>query len=577
MKRVLPLIPFLTLAIALSANAQTTPFGADAFAAEAAALGLPPAPGAPFGWGPEAEYDLPPADLDGEATFESLHGGAEPADSPERPASLSFDPEALTDLPFGITTVDDPALLHFLEFYATEGRRRMSNWLARSGRYREHLAPLIEESGMPSELFWVIAIESGFDPTAVSDAGAEGLWQFMSDTGRSYGLRIDRTVDERRDPFASTRAAMEYFERLHERFGSWPLALAAYNAGHGHVRSQLREGNLTDFWELESYGAVYTNARRYALRAITVAIIDRNRDAMGYEEVMPDPLWTFDEVEVPGGVRLSLLGEAIDRSAEELAVENPSLVGLRTPGDVDTWTLRLPAGTHDTFVSNYDRLSRRYGEEHTEVVLRFGETVEALAEQYDIPPRVLRSINGLAYDAPSPYGTVIMVPARAEREEPEAPETLPIVLVPQTRFAFADRERVFYQTQPGDTVERIATHFGVDVHHLAAWNDLDASGGLVSELTLQVFVDPTRDWSDTLLLREDQVQALALNSPEWVAWQEAEEAASARRRRYYTVRRGDTVMEIAARFGVRSRDIIRWNELGDEAMIVIGQRLVVGR
>lgn len=522
----------------------------------------------PPGWGPDSEYDgLDPV------------GVPVVDDSPSEtaPSQLSFDPAALRNLPFDLDRVDDPALLYFLEFYATEGRRRMSNWLARAGRYRTILTPILVEAEVPDELFWVIAAESAFDTNVESHAGAVGLWQFVSRTARSHGLRVDNIVDERRDPFRATEAAADYFEELYARFGSWPLALAAYNAGHGHVRSELREGNLTDFWEMDEYEAIYSAARRYALRIITIAIVDRNRAVFGYDSVVPDDVWEFDLVDVPGNVRLSLLGEAVDLSAAEIREYNPALVGLRTPRDADTWTLRIPPGTADAFVSDYDRLRSRYGEDHDVVVLRFGETVEDIADAYDLPSRVLRSINDIAYDAVSPYGAEILVPAGRERvEQPEAEEPRN-VLVPRTRFEFADRNRVFYRVRSRDTLNAIADHFDVDVHHLAAWNDLDADAALVSDLVLQVFVDPGFDLSGTVVWTEDQVHAVALGSAEWQAMREAEAAEAERRRRYYTVRPGDTVMGIAARHDCRAADIIRWNELGDEAMIIVGQRLIVGR
>ncbi len=590
MKGSIAIIGLLLLGVV--AEAQAPPITGDVpdlFQDEANALMVNTSPPPPAGFGPDAEYDsgydgprVDPLAPTGGAP-DAAHADGTSADyywhaaTLTPPPSLSFDIEALSNLPFGLESVDDPALLHFLEFYATEGRRRMSNWLARAGKYRPLLEPMLIANNAPPELFWIIAIESSFEPTAESSAGAEGLWQFMRHTGQSQGLRVDRVVDERRDPFASTRAAADYFNELYALFGSWPLAMSGYNAGHGHVRGQLREANATDFWELEDYGAVYTNARRYALRAMTLAIVDRNREAFGFENVVADPVWEFDIVEVPGGVRLALFADALDMNATELQVYNPALVGLRTPDDGQDWPLRIPPGTTDTFVANYDRLRSRYGEDHQFVTLRFGESIDDLGDAFDIPARVLRSINGIPYDAPSPYGAELMVPSRATRDTPSSPTERPVVLVPQTRFSFADRQRVFYRTKTRDQIAAIAHHFGVDPMELAAWNDLDVNGGLVSGLDLQVFIAPDFDLSNTVVRTEEQVHAVALNSAEWVALQEVEAAQQQVRRRYYTVRSGDTVMAIAARFGVRTADVVRWNELGDEAMIIVGQRLVVGR
>lgn len=518
---------------------------------------------APVGFGPDGEYD-------------DMEGPLAATDSAP-PASLSFDADAITNLPFGLQRIDDPNLLYFLEFYATEGRSRMVNWLTAGGRYRSMIEPILEAEGVPLELLWVVAVESDFDPFAESSASAVGLWQFRPRTAQSYGLTIERDLDERRCPERSTVAAARYYRDLQEMFGSWMLAFAGYNAGHGHVRGEVRDANATDFWEMDESETLYSNARRYAMRILTIAIVDRNRAAFGLDELVDPAPWAFDAVEVPGNVRLSLLGEAVEMSADELREYNPELVGLRTPSDRDSWRLRIPPGTRDAFVASYDRLSTRYGEEHELIRLRFGETVEDVAEQFGLPARVVRSINGIDYGAPSPYLTEVMVPTRGRRPL-DSPLTPPDhVLVPEPRFEFADRRAIFYEARAGDDLGRISAHFDVPIEHLAAWNDLDAAAALVGGLTLQLFVDPDRDLADTLFWDAAEVVAIHVNTPEHDALLAEIEAEAESRRRTYTVRSGDTVMEIAARFGVRTRDIMRWNDLGESAMIIVGQTLVVGR
>lgn len=575
MRPILPVVAAFTCLVSSAVDAQT-PTGPNGGFFPHRDHGAETAPAAPVfpASGPDAEYD----GLDAPTRIETSAQLGRPllplSGAPASvPPSLSFDVTAIRDLPFGLTRVDDPALLSFLEFYATEGRARMTSWLARAGRYRALIEPVLIEADLPPELFWVVAIESNFDPAATSRVGAAGLWQFMRATGRQYGLQVDRTLDERRDPLKATRAAADYFKDLYETFGSWPLALAAYNAGHGHVRGELREGNATDFWELEHYQAVFSSARRYALRAITVAIVDRNRAVFGYDAVVPHDPWRFDTVDAPPNTRLSLLAEAVDMSAAELLELNPSLVGHRTPDTGQPWPLRIPADTAERFVERYDRLAARYGNEHTEVVLRFGETIGDVAAEFGLPERVVRSINGIAYDAPSPYGATVLVPGTRGRSEP-APDEVRRVIVPQTRFAYADRVRVFYRTRSGDSLNAVAEHFEVDPFHVAAWNDIDPNAALISGLTLQLFIAPDFDLSGSVVLFEDDVQVLALGSPEWHA---AQADAQEQRTRHHVVRPGDTVMGLASRYGVRSAEIVRWNDLGEEAMIFVGQRLVVGR
>src|SRR5690606_29121840 len=131
---------------------------------------------------------------------------------------------------------------------------RMALYLKRSGRYEGMIRSKLRERGMPEDLLYLAMVESGFDPNAVSRAQAVGLWQFVAETGRLYGLRIDGWVDERRDPVRSTDAALDYLQTLHDRFGAWNLAAAAYNTGENRVGRVMRQvtgderGQEDDFW-----------------------------------------------------------------------------------------------------------------------------------------------------------------------------------------------------------------------------------------------------------------------------------------------------------------------------------------
>jgi membrane-bound lytic murein transglycosylase D len=492
---------------------------------------------------------------------------------------LSFDPALVTRLPFDLQTVDHALLLEFLEFYNTEGRTRAARWFARAGRYRALIEEVADELGAPRELVWIAAIESSFTPTARSHAGAVGMWQFMSVTAREYGMRIDRYVDERRDPVLATRHALQHLLDLHRTFRSWPLALAAYNAGGGHVRSEVREHNVTNFWNMDAYGCIYDASRRYALRAMALAVIDMNREAFGFEGLQDEQPWLFDTVTVPGNVRLSLLADAADLTIAELREYNPSLLLNTTPSG-DEFTLLLPDGSTAQFVDDYDDLSRRYGQEHTEAVVFFGETVADVAAAFDVPQRVVRQVNGLDGDDEPEYGATILIPgAGRERIAPEAPGDAEVLVLPPTRYEVPGTQRVFYDVNTRDTLAQIAGHFQVDLYDLAAWNDVDPNAAIFSGQTLQIFVLPDFDLSQSIVRLEASVVPLHLNSAEYVAHFENDEepAPAPVRTRRYTVRRGDTVSAIARSHGLTTRELLRLNRLSEDDSIHPGQTLVVGR
>ena len=138
--------------------------------------------------------------------------------------------------------------------YIKKYRRGSERLLGLSEQFFPLYEAEFQKQGLPAELKYLSVIESGLKPTALSVSGAAGLWQFMKPTGELYGLRINSTVDERRDPIKSTQAASEYLKDLYQQFGDWTLALAAYNCGPGNVRKALRRSQEEEFWSMKGRG-----------------------------------------------------------------------------------------------------------------------------------------------------------------------------------------------------------------------------------------------------------------------------------------------------------------------------------
>ncbi|MBN1946091.1 MAG: transglycosylase SLT domain-containing protein [Bradymonadales bacterium] len=494
-----------------------------------------------------------------------------------------FDLSGLQPL-FGLEHLEYDQIQVYLHFYTTRGRRHLANTLARGGRYRQMIRQELRNAGLPQELYYLALVESGFNPIARSRAGAVGLWQFMPATGRGEGLIVSRTFDQRRDPEASTQAAVQHLASLYDRFGSWTLAMAAYNAGSGHVSSEIRRYNVNDFWRMDGYSAIYDDTRRYVYRIIAAALIGEHPELFGFDGIVLEPPQRYDTVEVPGNTRLSVFSRALDISVDRLMELNPSLLVARTP-DVETFALDIPFGSESQFVQRYDRFDpSEVGQGHLHR-LRFGETLEHLSEIYGINGRVIRVANGLARREVLPYGSEVVIPLEesdAQRRLRDLPsggglmgQEMPVVITPAIQFDYPDRQRLFYQVQATDEIHQVADAFGVTSYDLALWNDVDPAAELLAGMVLQVFPSPETDLSQVRYLAGDQVRILALGSPEFAAWDQEQQQRSLGRRRHYTVRRGDTVSSIARRFGVRSSDIIRWNDLDDPDHIRAGQRIRV--
>ena len=486
---------------------------------------------------------------------------------------------------FGLDHLDHPQIQTYLHFWTTRGRSRLARLLSRSGRYADFIKGELQAAGLPPELLYLVLVESGFNTSARSRAAAVGLWQFMARTGQSHGLRVDRRVDERRDWEKATAAGIDYLGELHERFQSWPLAMAAYNAGAGHVRGELRRYNVNNFWVMDDYSAVWDDTRAYVYKIIAAAIIGEHPERFGFHGIVYEDPIRFDAVEVPGRTRLQVFARAADTDVDTLQDLNPELLVAMTPRQ-DVYSLRIPYGSLASFVEEYDDVDPddfTTGVGHT---VRFGERIAHVADAFGLSERVIRLANGLERREELPYGADLIIPV-TESEAERALELyrpipadgdddeLAVAIVPALQFDYPDRVLVLYEVQEDDTVADIAAAFSASPFDISMWNDVDPDAVLHMGMVIQVFVDPSADLSNVRHFSDDQFQVLALDSAEYLAWDEAEEQRRHRQRRTYTVRRGDTVGRIARRFGVRTSDIVRWNDLNSAAHIRVGQTLRV--
>ena len=245
----------------------------------------------------------------------------------------------------------------WIQHYLTDERRTFEAFLSRETIYGEMIRSELRSRGMPEDLLYLAMIESGFSANATSQVEASGLWQFMGPTAREYGLEIGDWVDERRDPIRATDAALDYLERLHERFGSWYLAAAAYNAGPNRVARAVREfderprGDEEIFWEIVD--RLPSETRNYVPKLLAAVLLAKEAEEHGFEVERPSP-YQFDRVWVPGGTSLDRVARALEIPASRLQDLNPHLVrGVTPPGT--SYALRVPPGRTPTVVASLGR------------------------------------------------------------------------------------------------------------------------------------------------------------------------------------------------------------------------------
>ncbi len=242
---------------------------------------------------------------------------------------------------------------YWMRRFVGDQRPTFEQFLVRQGLYGDMIQGKLRARGMPEDLLYLAMIESGFRPMAQSKVEATGVWQFMGPTARQYGLRIDEYVDERRDPVKATDAALDYLETLHERFGSWYLAAAAYNAGPNRVARVLRDhadartGDEELYWEIIEH--LPWETRHYVPRLIAATLLAKRADDLGFAAERDLP-YAYDRVWVPGNTRLSTVARELDVPPSLLRDLNPHLIrGVTPPGG--SHELRVPSGRSQAVVA----------------------------------------------------------------------------------------------------------------------------------------------------------------------------------------------------------------------------------
>ncbi len=484
-------------------------------------------------------------------------------------------------------------IITYLEFYRDDprGRRIMSAWLEAKGRYADFVRRELREAGMPRDLVYLVMIESAFDPTGYSRAGASGLWQFMPSAGRIYGLEQTSWIDERNDPELSTRAGILYLRDLHHRFGDWHLAIAAYNAGYGGILQSISKYNTNDFWALLQYeNALPWESRLYVPKILATAIVGNNQEAFGFGDIEPEEPLRWDRVAVPQSIGLDAIAQAAGADVSDIEKLNPQLRRDRTPPAEDEYVVRIPHGRADLFA---ERFPQREGDwdGYDAYVVSHGERFEDIATTHGISYHRLLELNGLSSEAELRGGMVLVVPEVSEEEKEKNREKaeddlyasgIPsgeagddyIVAIPDPDDEVDGKRRVFYRVVSGNTLAQVARSFGVSEANLAAWNGIEPGAHIQARMVLQVWVPPSfePESAQVRLLDPERVAVVERGSDAHL--DKAEERMGRRRVRY----EADTersLREIGRRYGLTPRDLARINRIPYDTVLQPGDEIII--
>ncbi|MFW6084646.1 MAG: LysM peptidoglycan-binding domain-containing protein [Gemmatimonadota bacterium] len=386
-------------------------------------------------------------------------------------ALFGADPLGLSERPVNAARYEIPLEMNehverWIEYFTEgDGRVRFQLYLERAGKYEAMIRERVRAAELPEDLLYLALIESGMNPNAYSRARAVGLWQFIASTGRAYGLDVDFWLDERRDPFLATDAAIAHLGDLHERFGSWYLAAAAYNAGAGRVSRGIRRVGSEDFWELANARVLRRETRNYVPKLLAAATIAKNLERYGFDDVTPMPPLEFDVVQVPDATSFDVLAEAAGATEEMIEELNPQFVRNVTPPG-RTVELRVPVGTSARFTTAYAQIPADQRVTWLEHRVTRGQTLGAIARRYGTSVASIRASNGYINPQRLQIGQRLVIPrSRGSRGAAAAGTSAQATLA---------EGPVTVTVRRGDTLWAIGRRYGTSTGELMAANGLSS-------------------------------------------------------------------------------------------------------
>lgn len=488
--------------------------------------------------------------------------------------------------------------LHF-KYFTHRARATFERYLKRSQNYLPYAREVFRQQGIPDEIAHLAIVESGFNPNAVSPAGAAGVWQFMPHTGMRYGLSCNWWMDERRDPYKSARAAASYLRKLYGDFNDWHLALAAYNAGEGKISRALEGTGADGFFDLraknhmlEGKARIRDETRQYVPKFIAVIKIMRNLDSLGFETPDYTSAPRLEPLRVKPGTDLMALAQAVGQRWNEFSANNPAFRRYISPPDSHATVYMHPRHLETATAFLAMPQQRSYAGWRVYKVRR-GDTLERIGKRCGVPVAVLKRVNKVG--GKMHVGQELMIPgggdvanvtaqagpppstsaaaSSAVRGAPDNGGRAGTASAARTRD-IAER-RATYIVKQGDTLYGIARAQGSSVATLQKGNGLS---GIALQVGQKLYIPDAGAEATAMARQEAEAANKAIVSSATRGKAEraaAQPAASLGRAIVYKVQEGDTMWAIARKFNVPPRDLLRWNNLKRDAQLKPGDQITV--
>jgi len=454
-----------------------------------------------------------------------------------------------------VKLVYNNAVRNNIIYYIDTKGDRVSVMLGISKYYFPIFENILDAYGVPNELKYLVVIESAFNPKAVSKAGATGLWQFMYATGRTYDLRINSIVDDRRDVVKSTIAAAKYLKDLYSIYHDWSLVLAAYNCGPGNVNKAIKRSGKNDFWDIYSY--LPKETRGYVPAFIAATYVMNFADKHGiYPAEMTKPLDLInDTVIVKKDIYFEQISKVMNIPIEQLQEMNPQYKMDYIPGTIDEYALRLPLKEIENFIELEDSIASFDKNKYNSTLLANNDKIDTISNSGMQTIYVTKTIN--------------------------------------------------HKVRNGETWSSIARRYGVSVKEIRSWNKKITRNRLRKGTILKIeqkvavenkkYIPVDKKTNESIVKEEDNIVASnnANNQIEKQNNQITNNTSSTTKKTTpqtkkntqkstktkvtHTVKSGETIAKIAKIYKVKESDILRLNSLNQKTAKRIrpGQKLII--
>ena len=410
-----------------------------------------------------------------------------------------------------------------IKMFQTRRRGDMQNWIREKAVYERLFRSILRENNVPEEFIYLSMLESELKTDARSYVGAMGQWQFMDYTAKSFGLKMDYWVDERRDPIKSTEAAARYLLYLYEEFNDWYLVMAAYNAGEGRVGRSIRYERTRDYWKLRTLPRA---TRNYVPYILAVAAISIEPEKYGFTNVSPLPTWgDFDTLTLNQSYELETIARACGVSYNRLRDLNPELRKLITPPY--NYVIRLPRGTRNVLAREINAMEA--APTHVVYNVRSGDTLSEIGIRYSVTVQDIVRTNKLDDKSRIFVGQKLIIPQGGASYQPSGTtQSRPAASAATGKPDLsASHRKIVYVVKPGDTLGEIAEIYDTRASRIRVWNGLVYGEHIYPNQKLNIWV-PKGETYETV-------------------------------KQFYTVKAGDSFEKIARNYGITVNDLKKLN------------------